>query len=219
MKIGPRKQTGGLSRLGLLLLIFSFTGLTGCQAVRFLVHLMVPVGKGEWVPAESEVLTPGKKVLILVYADQSIQYLNQQLARFDTAAAVAAELDSKLELDVVDPATVEHFQAANFNWADQPLSRIAQRYRADYILYIELLKFTTSAEQSGELVRGQLEATSSLYSADDVSTQLWQGKVKVVYPDTPLVADMGVSERIRYETLKLFAERLVKHFYGHYEPL
>ena len=207
------------SRLALLLLILLLTGLTGCQAIRFLVHKMVPVGKGQWIPAECEVLTDGKKVLILVYADQSIQYMHQQLARFDTAAVVATELDDKLDVDVVDPAMVEHFQAANINWAGWPLSRIARRYHADYILYIELLKFTTSAEESGELVRGQLEASSVLYAADDTATQLWQGKVKVVHPDTPVVTDLGVPERIRYETLKLFAERLVKHFYGHHEPL
>ena len=208
-----------LSRLLVLLLILSFTGLTGCQAIRFLVHKMVPVGKGQYIPPESEALTAGKKVLILVYADQSIQYMHQQLARFDTAAVVAAEMDSKLEVDVVDPAMVEHFQAANINWADLPLSRIAQPYNADYILYIELLQFTTAAEESGELVRGQLEAASALYASDDVATQLWHGKVKVVHPDTPVVAELGMPERVRYDTLKIFAERLVKHFYGHHEPL
>ena len=208
------------SKLVLSLLILSFTGLTGCQAIRFIVHKMVPTGKGKWIPAETEALTSGKRVLILVYADQSIQYTHQQLARFDTAAVVATELDDKTEVDVVDPAMVEHFQAANLNWADKPLAHIAQRYHADYILYIELLEFTTSAEESGELVRGRLEASSALYAADDVATQLWQGKVKVVHPpDTPVVADLGVPERIRYETLMLFAERLVKNFYGHHEPL
>jgi len=207
------------SRLILLLLMASLTPLAGCGAIRFIVHKLIPVGKGQWIPAECEVLTSGKKVLILVYADQSIQYMHQQLARFDTAFGVAAELEANLEVDVVDPAMVEHFQAANINWADWPLARIAQRYHADYILYIELLTFTSLAEESGELVRGQLEADSALYSADDTATQLWQGKVKVVHPDTPVVADLGVPERIRYETLKRFAERLVKHFYGHHEPL
>ena len=213
------KTTVLLRRLILLLLILLFPGLTGCGAIRFIVHKMVPAGKGEWIPAECEALTQGKRVLILVYADQAIQYQHQQLARFDTAAVVAAEMRAKLKVDVVDPAVVENFQAANINWADQPLCQIAQRYHADYVLHIELMNFTTSAEESGELVRGHLQAAAALYSADQTSTQLWQSKVKAIYPDTPVVASLGAVERIRYATLKLFADRLVKHFYGHHEPL
>ena len=219
MKTTGLFYNAALRRLMVLLLILLPMVLTGCQLVRFIVHKMVPVGKGELIPAECDALTQGKKVLVLVYADQNIQYQHQQLARFDTAFAVAAELQSKLKVDVVDPAMVENFQAANINWADQPLPRIAQRYHADYILYIELLNFTTSAEESGELVRGHLEAAASLYSGQESSTQLWQDKVKAIYPETPVVADLGVAERIRFQTLKIFADSLVKRFYDHYEPL
>ena len=106
---------GWFRRLVVLLLILLPMVLTGCQLVRFIVHKMVPAGKGKLIPAECDALTQGKKVLVLVYADQNIQYQHQQLARFDTAAVLAAELQSKLKVDVVDPAMVEHFQAANIN--------------------------------------------------------------------------------------------------------
>ena len=207
------------SKWAVVLLSFLLVILTGCQAIRYMVYMLTPAGKGEWIEAKSEALTEGKRVLILVYADESIQYMHQHLARFDTAAVTAKELQSQLKVDVVDPAVVEHFQEANVDWAEQPLSWIAERYKADYILYIELLTFTTSVEESGELARGQVEGSCSLYSSDHDSSQLWQGKVKALYPKAPVVADLGVTDRIRYETLELFAERLVKNFYGHHEPL
>ena len=213
------KITGYLGKVALSLLILLLTGLTGCGLAQFVVHKMVPAGKGEWIPAECTALTGGEKVLILVYAEESIQYMHQQLARFDTAAVVASEMQDKLKVDVVDPAAVEHYQSANVNWTEQPLSRITERYQADYIMYIELLAFSTSAEESGELVRGQVEANCVLYSSDDTTRDIWQGKVSAAYPESPVVSDLGVAERVRYETLKLFADRLVKHFYGHNEPL
>jgi len=194
--------------------------LSGCQAIRFLVFGVAPTGKGQWVPAQCEVLSKGKRVLVLVYADQAIQYQQEQLARYNTAAFAASELQSKLKVEVVDPAAVEHFQAANINWANQPLSKIGQRFHADYVLYIELLEFTTAAEESGELLRGRIAANASLYPTGTVDQQLWQGNVGAVYPpDNPEVAGLGVAQRISDETLKLFAEHLVKCFYGHYEPL
>ena len=210
----------GLKGLVLLMLLLLSLHLSGCQAIRFLVYGLVPPAKGRWVPAQCEALSKGKRVLVLVYADQAIQYQQDQLARYNTAAFVASELQSKLKVEVVDPAAVEHFQAADINWANQPLSKIGQRFHADYVLYIELLEFTTAAEESGELLRGRIQTNASLYPTSAVDQQLWQGNVEAVYPpDTPEVADLGVAQRITDETLRLFAEHLVKSFYGHYEPL
>ena len=209
-----------LRYLVLAALLFLSLHLSGCQAIRFLVYSLTPADKGRWVPAECEALTKGKRVLVLVYADQAIQYQNQQLARYNTAAFVAAELQSKLQVDVVDPASVEHFQAADINWANQTLTKIGQRFHADYVLYIELIEFTTAAEESGELLRGQIQANANLHPVDAISPQLWHGNVAAVYPpDNPQVASLGMDQLIRQETLKLFAERLVKYFYGHHEPI
>ncbi len=206
--------------LGLLVLI---TGLCGCGALSYAVQMLVPGGKGKWVEAQNEALSEGKKVLILVYADETIQYRHGQLARYYTASIVAKEMQSKLKVEVVDPGEVEQFQASDPNWTDRRPSQIGrERYDADLVLYIELQEFTTAAEESGELLRGRIEGNCSLFTADKSDSEaelLWQKKVKAVYPpDIPQVAEIGAAERIREETIKLFAEGLVKHFYGHYEP-
>ena len=207
-------------RLVLAVLLVLSVGLAGCQAIRSVLYLFVPASKGPWVAAECEALSEGKIVLILVYADQAVQYQHEQLARYNTAEVVAAEMRSKLEVDVVDPAVVEQFQAANINWSDQPLSKIGQRHEADFVLYIELVEFSTAAEESGELLRGRMEGRASLHSVKEGPGQLWQSRVRAVYPpNRPEVADIGVAEQIRYQCLRLFAERLVSHFYGHREPL
>ena len=207
---------------GLLGLLVLSAGMCGCGALSYVLQMVIPEGKGNWVEAQTEALSEGKKVLILVYADQAIQYQHGQLARYRTAAVVAKEMQSKLKVDVVDPAIVEQFQASNLNWTDRHPSQIGrERYRADLVLYIELQEFTTAAEESGELLRGSMEGNCTLYSTggDSERVELWHGKVKAVYPpDIPQMAEMGAAERIRNETIKLFAEGLVKHFYGHYEP-
>ena len=210
--------------VGVLTLLALSSGLCGCGALSYLAHKLVPAGKGKWVAAESEALNEGKKLLILVYANQAIQYQHEQLARYNTASMIAEHMQSKLKVDVVDPATVEQFQASDLDWTDRHPSQIArERYRADLVLYIELREFTTAAEESGELLRGRMEGTCSLYtvseSVADPVELLWERKVESVYPpDMPVVADIGAVDRIRYDTINLFAEHLVKYFYGHYEP-
>jgi len=129
---------------------------------------------------------------------------------------------SKLAVDVVDPAIVEQFQRSNPNWTDRHPSRIGrERYRADLVLYIELQEFTTTSEEFGGLLRGSMEAACSLFTTDKSGSeaQLWYKKVKAVYPpDIPELTETGAEARVRDETMKLFAEHVVKNFYGHYEP-
>ena len=205
--------------LGVLVLSANFCG---CGAVSYILHKFAPASKGKWVPAETEALSEGKKVLILVYADEAIQYQHDQLARYRTAAHVAVELQSKLKVEVIDPSRVEGFQGSHLDWTNSHPSQIGrEQFGADLVLYIELQEFTTAAEESGELLRGRLEGNCSLYSTDVASgrSELWHGKVKAIYPpDIPQVAEIGAAERIRDQTLKLFAEGLVRHFYGHHEP-
>ena len=209
--------------LSLLCLFTGWAALSGCQAFNYLAHKLAPAGKGKWIPPETEALSEGTRVLVLVYVDQAIQYQNNQLARYYTAAAVANELQSKLKVDVVDPATVEYFQASNINWTDSHPSQIGQRFHADFVLYIELQEFTTTAEQSGELLQGRITGNCGLYnvgkSSSDTIRMLWRNQVQSVYPPSmPAVAEIGTLDRIRQATFKLFSEKLVKHFYGHYEP-
>ena len=200
--------------LGLVALIGS---LCGCD---YVLHKLAPAGRGKWVPAQSEALSEGKKVLILVYADENIQYQHGQMARYHTAAAVAKQLQSKLKVGVVDPLIVEKFQASDMNWTNRHPGQIGhEKYQADLTLYVELQKFTTADEDSGELLRGHIEANCSLFTADKRGSQaelLWQNKVNAVYPPgTPKVAQPGVAEQIRANTVKLFAENLVRNFHGY----
>ena len=208
------------SRTVLALLLVLTVALAGCQAIRFVLQGLSPVGKERWIPPECEALTEGNKVLVLVFADHSIRY-QYELANYDTAVAVAQRIQSQLKgVEVVDPSTVEHFQRANINWINSPLSKIGQQHDADFVLYIELLKFTTDAEASGELLQGRIEANVSLYDASTTSRQLWRGDIRELYPPgSPQAAGLGVSEHIRVETLRLFAENLVNRFHGHYEKI
>ena len=220
MKQAPPQK---IKLLTLLALAVLSVGLSGCSLLRYLAYMVAPEGKGQWVPAETEALTEGKKVLVLVYADENIQYRHDQLARYNTAAAVAEQMESKLKVDPVEPWAVETFQANHLGWTDLHLTRIGQRFGAEFVLYIELQEFTIQAEESGELLQGRMDANASLYTVDrsnpEVSELLWQDKLQVVYPPNhPVVAEMGASDGIRRETYRLFAEKLVKHFYGHYEP-
>ena len=131
----------------MLVLLIIGASMCGCGAISYVVQALVPASKGTWVEAKSEALSEGKKVLILVYTSQDIQYQHGQLARLYTALGVAKEMKSKLKVDVVDPITVEKFQASNLNWADRSLSQIGrEQYSADLVMYIELHEFTTTRQ-------------------------------------------------------------------------
>lgn len=213
-----------LRTAALLGLLVVSVNLCGCGAISYVLEVLIPTGKGEWVAAENEALSKGKKVLILVYADQvnySSQYQPSE-TRYETAARVAAEMQSKLAVEVVEPAIVEQFQRSNPNWTDRHPSRIGrERYRADLVLYIELQEFTTTSEEFGGLLRGSMEGNCSLFTTgkSGAEAEVWHKKVRAVYPpDIPELRETGAEGRIRAETMKLFAEGVVKNFYGHYEP-
>ena len=208
----------------LLGLLVVGVNLCGCGAISYLVEGLTPTGKGEWVAAENEALSKDKKVLILVYADDAYysgQYQHADV-RYETAAMVAEQMRSKLAVDVVDPAIVEQFQRSNPNWTDRHPSRIGrERYRADLVLYIELQEFTMTSKEFGGLLRGSMEGACSLFTTSESGSEaeLWRKRVNAVYPpDMPELTETGAEGRVRDETMKLFAERVVKNFYGHYEP-
>ena len=208
----------------LLGLLVVGANLCGCGAISYLVEGLAPTGKGEWVAAENEALSKDKKVLILVYADDadySGQYQHAEI-RYETAATVAEQMRSKLAVDVVDPAIVEQFQRSNPNWTDRHPSRIGrERYRADLVLYIELQEFTMMSAEFGGLLRGSMEGACSLFTTSESGSEaeLWRKRVNAVYPpDMPELTETGAEGRVHDETMKLFAEHVVKNFYGHYEP-
>lgn len=205
-----------------LALVVLISSLCGCGAISYVAHGLAPEGKGKWVPAQNEALSQGKKVLVLVYADENIQYQHGQLARYRTARAVAEQLQSKLKVVVIDPAAVEKFQASDLNWTARHPSQIgSKQYQVDLVLYVELQEFTTEYA-SKELLKGRIEGNCSLFTARESGSQaelLWQEKVNAVYPPgVPKVAQRGAAQRVRDGTVNLFAENLVKHFYGHHEP-
>lgn len=205
--------------MGLVVFIAS---LGGCGAISYIAHGLAPAGKGKWVPAQNEDMSAGKKILVLVYADENIQYQQGQLARYHTAGAVAEQLQSKLKVEVVDPTAVEKFQTSDLNWTDRHPSQIGwKQYQVDMVLYVELQEFTTEYA-SEELLKGRIEGNCSLFTAKESGSQaelLWQEMVNAVYPPgTPKVAQSGATQRVRAGTVHLFAENLVKHFYGHHEP-
>ena len=215
---------GGISKRGVeLVILLAVSGvMSGCGALRYLMYIVAPGSQGKWVAAECEAMSEGKLVLVLVYADESIQYRSQVMARYNTSAAVAEELETRLRVETVDPASVESFQANNLKWTDSNPSTIGRRFGADLVLYIELQEYTTRAEESGELLRGQMKGSAVLYAVpgagDEKTKRLWAGKAKAVYPeDMPEIADIYNEQVIRFRTLGLFSENLVKHFYGHYE--
>ncbi len=213
-----------LRTAALLGLLVVSVNLCGCGPISYVVEVLIPTGKGEWVAAENEALSKNKKVLILVHADDtdySGQY-QQAENRYETAVTIAGQMRSKLAVDVVDPAIVEQFQRSNPNWTDRHPSRIGrERYRADLVLYIELQEFTTTSEEFGGLLRGSMEGNCSLFTTgkSGAEAEVWHKKVRAVYPpDIPDLSETGAEGRIRAETMRLFAEGVVKNFYGHYEP-
>ncbi len=208
--------------LELAVLVVIAGSMVGCGVVEYLVYAFSPESKGALVAAECEALTENKRVLVLVYADESMQYRSGGLARYNTSAAVGKELEERLRVDVVDASSVEYFQVNNLRWRDEHPSTAGQRFAADFVLYIELQEYTTQAEESGELLRGRMRGTAVLYGAAAAEggsvPQLWRGGARAEYPpNVPEVADMANEQAIRFRTLGLFAEDLVKHFYNHRE--
>ena len=196
---------------------------TGCNHAAYWLHAFAPPAPKKTVEAECDQLT-GKRVAIVIFADESVQY-EYPAARVELAAAVGEELKKHIEdVTVVDWRRVIKYQDSNTDWGSMDKGELAKLFNADFALYVSLVEFTLLEPGSLNLYRGRITADVSLHQSSGQGRAgcIWrEDDIRVVCPEKGHGQLLESNRQIRelsYNTVKAFATGLAKKFYKHEVP-
>jgi hypothetical protein len=189
----------------------------GCNliAVPFVLFSPEPTKK---VAAEFPRLK-GKRLLILVWAEQATLYEYQRI-QLEIASWVRYQLKEQFkELEIVTPSKVDQYMKAHPDWATEPPPRIGRHFKANLVMMIEMMEFTTREPDSPSLYRGRARARITMY---DLSGEQEPAKgialkpAEALYPpDRPIGVLRADEWKIRAETYQEFGRIVARKFYDH----
>ncbi|HVS71662.1 MAG TPA: hypothetical protein VHQ47_10450 [Phycisphaerae bacterium] len=193
---------------GLMAVPFVFTGCWFFAASREV--------NGEKIPAQYTGLA-NQSVAIVVYADQAStdEFPNsrEEIANFLTAA-----FHSKMpSVRLLDPREVMNWQDDTLNWNALEEKDIGKHFSTDRVLYIELLDYSTRANQGFGDLQGHIRADCKVFETDSPGdSAAWSGVIDVRWPkDRPLDPTTGSEVAVRKRVLEEFSNALVNCFMEH----
>lgn len=217
MKLHDRQRRG--LRTGLLLACCTgLLCLTGCNYIILLGYLF---GGPPSIEPEFDAKT-GKsfsdkdvKVAVVCYAPLELKYdfdkLDYELAKFVTFKLHANKIQ------VVNPDLVHDWLDKNPDW-DRP-EEIGEAMEVDYVVYIDIHKFSLYEEDSADLYRGRAEAVVSVYEMDETGhgDKLWSKEINSKYPlKIPRSTYEESYQNFKGQYFTRLSEEIGRLFYQHY---
>lgn len=163
---------------------------------------------------------PGGRVAILVWTDPSTLF-DYPHARFELATYIGDKLHAEmnrrhLNTEVVDPRDVEDFLQKNIDAQIDPQA-VGRAFDADYVVYLEVIKFQIRDPDHPQFLRGQIHASVVVHDVRADPDQLRRyelAPVNCMYPDSaPVPLTATNSPLIREATYRKFAELVARKFY------
>jgi hypothetical protein len=161
----------------------------------------------------------GKKVLILVWAEQATLYEYPHV-QLEVASAVRYSLKEKFkDIEIVSPTDVDRYMKSHPDWSTEHPSRLGRQQKADLVMMVELLEFTTREPGSPGLFRGRVRARVTVYDLTQHEEQpkgIALKPAEAIYPpDKPIGVLRADDRTIRAETYKEFGRVVAEKFYDH----
>jgi len=163
---------------------------------------------------------PDSKVAVLVWTEPATLF-DYPHARFELATYVADKLTTemgqrKLGTEFVDPRDVEDFLQKNVDAQIDPAA-VGRQFRADYVVYLEVLGFQIRDPAQPQFVQGRIEAAVSVHDvrADPNRPARFElAPVTSEYPEgAPVLLSATNSPLVREQVYRKFAEQVARKFY------
>jgi len=164
----------------------------------------------------------GHRVAILVWTEPATQF-DYPHTRLELATYVSDKLatemqERKLGTDVVDPRDVADFVQRNPETEVDPYA-VGKEFHADYVVFIEVLRFQIRDPDQPQFLRGTVEAAVSVHDITADPDQLRRYEltpVTCVYPEgPPILMSRTNAPMVRQTTYHKFAEQVARKFYEH----
>ena len=165
---------------------------------------------------------PGKKVAVLVWTEPATLF-DYPHTRFELATFIGDKLHAELGgresgTIVVDPRDVEDFIQQRPPAQIDPYA-VGKKFDADYVIYLEVLRFQLREPDTPQFLRGRIEASVSVHDirADAGSQRRYDLiTAQCEYPDeAPVALTATNSPLVREATYRKFAETVARKFYEH----
>lgn len=163
---------------------------------------------------------PGKRVAVLVWTDPATLF-DYPYARFELATYVSDKLrmelaERKQQAEIVDARDVEDFLQKNLDARVDP-QLVGKHFRADYVIYLEVLAFQIRDPDEPQFLRGRIESSVEVYEIAAEGTtgeRFLLTPVLALYPErSPVLLDATNAPLVRESTYRAFAEQVARKFY------
>lgn len=196
-------------------------GLLVVSACNLLTPLAFVLPQKSTVSAEFDKLQ-GRRVAVLVWTDSSTLF-DYPYARFELATFISNRLsrettDRGRSVDVVDPRDVEDFIQKNIGAQSDPRS-VGRALKADYVIYVETLRFQFRDAVQPQFLRGQIDGAVSVHDMNAELDELQRydlAQVRCRHPEgPPVVLTATNAPEIREATYRKFALLVAQKFYAY----
>ena len=193
--------------------------LGGCNYLVYPLYLVSPVMPDKTEDAEYKGM-PDSTVAVVVFADPAITYDYPNL-REQISSVVGYQLSKNVDkVKAVTAERITRFQDLNADWEGMDKTVLGKKLKADFVLNVSVVTFTTLEPGSTYLHRGYLTAQVTLHkcSLPEKEACVWNGgEIQIKYPEKDTTGgDLNGDDReIRNKTILTFAEVLAKKFYKH----
>jgi hypothetical protein len=197
---------------GMALLVMPLVA--GCQAMYFFTN---PDASR---PVKAEYRVGKKKLAVIVWADRSVidEYPS---ARRMVCRALTHELTTHLEeqgATLVSARKISEFQEhGDANWEAMSNNEIGKELKADMVLRVDLIDFTTRAAETRQLQKARISANVNLYpSGETTANSLYSDEIKTTYPPDSLHGAQDLEEAdLLHQAVDYFAAVAARKFYDH----
>lgn len=182
-----------------------------------LMYFIWPFGRTVTVQAEFEGLKD-QRVAVVIFSPESTQFEYPWAALY-LSAMTSVKLRAGVKgVTTVDPQKITAYQRRNLHWVEMDRTALGKALRADFVLYISLVEFSTVEKGYVNTLRGTINGEIKLYdcSKPEDNAMVWTcDNIRVQYPKTSTVRTAAHEARIRAEILKRFSDKLTRKFYSY----
>ena len=180
-----------------------------------LSYFFWPWGRTTTIPAEFEGLK-NHSVAVVIFAKENTQY-EYPWAVMNLSAMTSAMISANVDgVTTISPQKVSAYQRKNLHWAEMDKTKLCKALKADYVLHISLVEFSTSEQGYLDTLRGTVNGEISIYdgSKREDDARIWTCEnIRVKFPKAPIVRTPRNEAGIRAEILRKFSDELAKKFY------
>lgn len=190
--------------------------LAGCQALAYPLAV-AHMDDTEKVPAEFSKLE-GRKIAVVIWAESGTLYQFPHM-RLELASQVTYQMGQHLEASqVVPPQAIADYQGRDPNWDSTQPTEIGKRFGADYVVFVELLEYSTREPNTPGLFRGRAKASVVVYDVADPTARWTLSPATAEYPSGRQSLAASDDQAVHSQLLEILGSQITAKFYSHEVP-